>query len=89
MSTYRVQDTGQLARTITGTCGIQREIAEQLVAELLESEDKSVQFETQTILTGKPKLSRTRSTWVAREVRWKGISEYTGYELRRMWRTEA
>jgi hypothetical protein len=85
---WRVPDTGTLARTIKGVCGIRQEVAEQIVAELLESESKTAQFETQTILAGKPSLSRTRSTWVARQVTWTGISEYTEYQLERKSRVE-
>lgn len=80
---WTVDDTGALARTIQGVCGISQAVAEQIVAELLESGSKTAQFETQTILTGKPTSSRTTSTWVAREVTWTGISKHTGYELTR------
>jgi hypothetical protein len=82
-----VPDTGRLITVIAGTCGIRREVAEQVVAELLDSESKTAQFETQTILTGKPKLSRTRTTWVARQETWKGLNSPT-YMLVREQRTE-
>jgi hypothetical protein len=85
---WRVSSAIRLAEVISGTCGIRREVADQLVAELLESDSKTAQFETQTILTGKPNLSRTRSTWTARQVTWSGVSKYTGYELIREQRTE-
>jgi hypothetical protein len=85
---WRVPDTPTLAKRIQGVCGIRQEVAEQIVAELISSESKTAQFETQTILTGKPNLSRTRSRWVAREVTWRGVSRYTAYELRRVERTE-
>jgi hypothetical protein len=85
---WRVPDTQRLALIIKGVCGIRKEVADQIVAELLESESKAAQFETQTILVGKPNLSRTRSTWVARQVTWSGVGKYTGYELVRKQRTE-
>jgi hypothetical protein len=85
---WRVPNANRLAMVISGTCGIRREVADQIVAELLGSESKTAQFETQTILTGKPNLSRTRSTWVAREIRWSGVSDHKGYELIRERRVE-
>jgi hypothetical protein len=86
---WRIPDINRLSMVIRGTCGIRGEIADQIVAEMLESESKTAQFETQTILTGKPNLSRTRSTWVVREVTWTGISKHTEYELTRTLRVEA
>lgn len=85
---WRSSNTERLAEVITGVCGIRREIANQIVAGLLDSEGKTVQFETQTILAGKPDLSRTRSTWTARQVTWSGDSQHIAYELIRERRTE-
>lgn len=85
---WTCKDSGTLARTITGVCGIRQEVAEQVVAELVESPDKPRQFETQTVLTGKPKLSRTRSTWEVRQRKAGGEWPRTWYELERKERVD-
>lgn len=79
---WRVDSSGELARRVRGVCGITQDAAEQLVAELLESEDGTVQFQTKTALVGHPK-SMTVSQWAIREVTWKGISVHTGFVLER------
>lgn len=62
---WTVDGSTRLANTITGVCRIRKEIAEQIVAEVLDNESKTAQFETVTMLTGKPKLSKTTCTWTA------------------------
>jgi hypothetical protein len=86
--TWTAANTGQLARIIEGTCGISKAAAEQLVAELLESDTKTVQFQTQTSQLGKLRSSRTTTTWEARERQTRGKWLLTEYILKRTERTE-
>jgi dihydroxyacid dehydratase/phosphogluconate dehydratase len=86
--TWTVASTGALARTIAGVGGISKVAAEQLVAELLESDTKTVQFQTQTSQLGKLRSSRTTTTWEARERKTRGEWLLTEYVLKRTERTE-
>lgn len=66
--TWTLDGNTRLANTISGVCRIRKETAEQIVAELLDSPSKTAQFETVTMLSTKPRLSRTTCTWTARRV---------------------